>query len=102
MTRRCCICGAEFEPKRKDQVTCLDEDCKHIQHLEYLRQYAANRRKEKRSEVNEYNRLWMRGYRDEQKAIRKARLQAINSFEGLNYAERQKTKTLAIAGKVQI
>lgn len=99
MTKQCCICGKVFEASRPDRKTCGDPDCKHIQHLEYLRIYAANRRSEKRSEVNDYNRKWMREYRAKQK--QKAS-EHVDTLIGLDYAERQKRKTLAMVGRVQI
>ncbi len=99
MTKQCCICGEYFETNRSNRKTCGDPDCKHIQHLGYLRIYAANKRREKRSEVNEYNRKWMRGYRAEQK---RKEAEKVDTLIGLNYAERQMAKTLEMVGRVQI
>lgn len=101
MMKRCCICGCTFETNRTDRKTCGDIDCKHIQHMEYLRKYAAERREAHRDEINDNNRLWMREYRAKQKADKEMRLASINSFEGLDYAEHQKQKTLEMAGKIR-
>ena len=99
MTKQCCICGEYFETNRSNRKTCGDEDCKHIQHLEYLRIYAANKRRENRTEMRKYNREWMRDYRAEQK---RKEAEKVDTLIGLNYAERQKAQTLAMVGKVQI
>jgi hypothetical protein len=98
MTKECCVCGRKFETKRKSRKTCGDYDCQYAQHLAYLTEYARKRRKTHRKAINEYNRKWMREYRARQKAEAKE----INSFESEGYAERQRQKTLAMAGKVQI
>ena len=96
MTKRCCVCGIEFEADKKSRVTCNSAECKHIHHLAYMREYDRKRRKEKRKAVNEYNRQWMQKQRaKEAEAIR----QGITAD---GYAERQIARTLALAGKVQI
>ena len=95
MTKKCCICGCEFTPRQKNQVTCGDPDCKRIQHLEYMSAYGKKHRKEHR----EYNRAWMQKRRMEQKIEEEAR--AKREWAD-NYAERQIQKTLALAGKIQL
>ena len=95
MTKRCCVCGIEFEADKKSRVTCNSAECKRIHKKEYTREYGKRRRQEKRKEVNEYNRLWMQKKREKEEAIR----QGITAD---GYAERQIERTLALAGKVQI
>jgi len=95
MTKRCCVCGIEFEADKKSRVTCNSAECKRIHKKEYTREYDKRRRQEKRKEVNEYNRLWMQKKREKEEAIR----QGITAD---GYAERQIARTLALAGKVQI
>ena len=95
MTKRCCVCGIEFEADKKSRVTCNSAECRRIHKKEYTREYDKRRRQEKRKEVNEYNRLWMQKKREKEEAIR----QGITAD---GYAERQIERTLALAGKVQI
>ena len=95
MTKRCCVCGIEFEADKKSRVTCNSAECKRIHKKEYTREYDKRRRQEKRKEVNEYNRLWMQKKREKEEAIR----QGITAD---GYAERQIAQTLALAGKVQL
>lgn len=105
MTKNCMVCGRAFETNRPKQVTCGDTDCKRIYHNEYQRIYLANRRKEKRSEINEYNRQWMRDYRTRkrlQKAAEEKERQSRQNFTAEGYAERQMQKTLAVVGKIKV
>lgn len=92
--RICSICGCEYEPRQRNQVTCGDPDCRRIQHLEYMRKYGKAHRKEHR----EYNRAWMAKKRAEEaeKAEEK------DTIIGLGYAERQRQKTLELVGGIQI
>lgn len=98
MTVECCVCGKLFETNRKDRKTCGDVDCKSIYHTKYLQEYAAEKQKIK----NERNRKWMREYREQQRAEKQARLEAINSFEAEGYAERQMKRSLELAGKIEV
>lgn len=102
MTVECCICGKTFETNRTDRKTCGDVDCKEIYHMQYLQEYAAELRRINREKKNEKNRIWMREHRERQRAEKKARLEAINSFEAEGYAERQIQRSLELAGKVEI
>ena len=100
MTKECAICGAEFEAKGRAKM-CSDL-CRKLNRQAYMSAYQPKRR--------EYNRLWMRRYREmlgkdevnyRQKELRDSKKQ-VNTFEGLNYAERQKQRTLELVGRVQI
>lgn len=102
MIKQCVVCGKSFQTNRDRQVTCGDLDCQYARHMEYLTEYSRKRRKTHRQEINDYNREWMRKYRAKQKAEAERRTKQINSFECDGYADRQKAKTLALAGKVQI
>ena len=98
ITRKCIVCGKPFAPKRSNSKTCSDPDCKCAYRAEYARQYSKKRRSEKGEAVNEYNRKWMREYRERQRNARRKP----HDFEGLNYAERQMAKTLETAGRIKI
>lgn len=95
---KCPVCDKYYEPHRKNQRTCLDADCKRIDHNEYLRIHAAEKRKMDRARINEYNRLWMREYRARQKELKPKE----DTLKGVDYAERQMARTLAMAGKVKL
>ena len=90
---KCPICGKEFERIRKNQPTCGSEECRREWRLNYCRNY----QKENRKHHREYNRKWMREYRAKER--RKA---LEGNIQGQDYAERQKQKTLAMAGKVEV
>ena len=100
MTKQCCICGCEFEPHRKNQIVCPDEDCRRAYRLEYLRRYNKERREHQRKAVNEYNRKWMADYRARKKAEEVEQIEGVFPADG--YAERQKQRTLELIGRVQI
>ena len=53
----------------------------------------------RRAEKREYNRKWMAEYRAKMKMGEE---KPKNAFEGLDYAERQKQKTLAMAGEIKL
>lgn len=105
---KCVICGAEFTPKKKKQVTCLSDECRHEQHLIYMRQYANRNRDIKGVSKQEYKREKARQYR-----ARKRGEVYVPNFESRKpkekpmadastYAERQRAKTLAMVGKVEV
>lgn len=97
MTRRCCVCGCEFEPKRKDSVTCSNKDCRQAHYREGVALW-----KEKHYDrVLESNRNWIKKNRAKKKAEKELRLSRQN-FTAEGYAERQKQRTLELAGRVQI
>lgn len=102
MTKRCVICGVEFETKEARRKTCGDIDCQYVRHTEYLKEYQRKRRETHRKQINEYNRKWMREYRERLKAEKQARLEAINSFPAEGYAERQKAKTVSMVGAIEV
>ena len=93
--KSCPICHKPFEPKRKNQPTCGDEECICEWRLAYKRNYM----RERRSQRREYNRQWMAKYRAKQKELVK---QQKDTLVGLNYAERQKQKTLSMIGKIEL
>lgn len=61
---KCTICGKEYKPYRKGQITCGDKQCQYEHHKRYLRDYNKARRVEK----NEYNKKWMAKNRAEKRA----------------------------------
>lgn len=97
MTKRCCICGCEYTPRQKNQVTCGDPDCRRIQHLGYMSEYGKKHRKEHR----EYNRAWMKKRRAEQKTEEEAKKMR-REYGGEGYAERQIQRSLALAGRIEL
>lgn len=97
----CVVCGKEFIPGRKSQVTCTDKECQRIHHNEYARAYAADKRKNDRKRVNEYNREWMNRSRAKKRA-EKARRNEVAPKEAASYADKQKAKTLELVGRIQI
>lgn len=101
--RQCVICGIEYKPRQKNQVTCGDPDCRRIQHLEYMSRYGKAHRKEHA----EYNRAWMARKRAEEAEAKgeAKRIKTESSREarmGMSYAERQKARTLAMIGGIEL
>lgn len=94
MTKQCCICGKVFETNRSKQITCGADECKKEQHRIYLQTYMTQYRMNNRNAINEKNRAYMR-------KVRNGAVAQSDTLIGLNYAERQKIKTLAIVGKVR-
>ena len=92
--KQCPICGKAFEPLRSNQPTCGDTDCR----TEWRKIYYRNYMKKRRVHKNEYNRRWMAEYRAKQKQPK----EPIKDFAGLDYAERQKRKSLALAGEIKL
>lgn len=95
MTKQCCICGKTFETNRNSQVTCGSAECKKEQHKEYLRNYMTQYRMNNRNTINQRNKEYMR-------RVRAKELPTEDTMVALDYAERQRQKTLAMVGKVQI
>lgn len=95
MTKQCCICGKTFETNRKVQVTCGSTECKNAQHKEYLRKYMTQYRSVHKAEINQRNKEYMRRARGSKQS-------KDDTLIGLNYAERQKAKTLEMVGRVQV
>ena len=99
MTKQCAICGAEFEAKSSRAMLCSDL-CRKLNRQAYMSAYQPKRR--------EYNRLWMRRYREAlgkdevNRRQRDARKPKTDTIIGLDYAERQKQRTLELVGRVQI
>lgn len=107
MEKYCPICGKAYKPKRKDQPTCGDQDCRYVWKVEYSRRYMAKRRAEHRDERNAYHREKMREYRKEhgygygQKKLQKYQPRE-DTIISTGYAERQMQQTLAMVGRVKI
>lgn len=96
MTRECVVCGSEFTPKRKDQVTCSDSDCKRIRYSEVVLAW----KRKNREKVNDYNKKWIKKHRAKLKAEKELQ-QKRKNFTADGYAERQKQKSLELAGRVR-
>lgn len=67
-------------------------------HRDYLRAYMPKYREKNRERVRRNNRNYMRRKRN--KFLREP--SKPDTIVGLNYAERQRQKTLALAGKVEL
>lgn len=94
MTKRCCICGKDFETNRNYQVTCGNDECKKEQHKIYLRRYMEQYRLDHKVQINQKNKEYMR-------RVRSGEQLKDDTLIGLNYAERQKAKTLAMVSRVR-
>ena len=94
MSRICPICGEPYEPLRSNSPTCQRAECKRQHKANYMREYMRDNRGRRR----EYNRGWMAEHR-------KGKQEPIESAKedtSISYAERQKQKTLAMVGRVEI
>ncbi len=93
--RYCEICGKEYIPKRKDQRTCLDAECKRKrQRLNWL-EYRANNY----GAVLETNRRCMARRREEERRREAAKR---DTLVAIGYAERQREQTLKMVGGVKV
>lgn len=103
---KCVVCGCEYEPKRKNQPCC--EGCKSKWRMIYTKQYASWNRPIKGVSKQVYKREKARQYRARAKGevyVPKFYLQSLKEepiHEGMTYAEKQRLKTLAMVGKVEI
>ena len=80
--RTCPICGMTFIPKRFDQMSCGADKCKYKwKHRNSAKRNAMRSRKD--------------GYRHGEKHIPKP-----DTIVAIGYAERQRAKTLSMAGKI--
>ena len=93
--RKCVICGKEFTPKRSDQKTCLDTECKK----EVIRRSQLEYRKKNYSRVLETNRRSMEKRKEERRLKRNPPKQ--DTIVAIGYADRQMQKSLKMAGKVR-
>lgn len=105
---KCIVCGCLYEPIRKNQPCCLSEECKRQWRKIYTKQYAKRNRQVRGVSKQEYKREKAREYRA------KARGEVyVPNFEpkepkrepiadASDYATKQRAKTLAMVGKVQI
>lgn len=95
MTRICPICGEPYEPLRSNSPTCQRAECKKEHKANYMREYM----KQNRGVRREYNREWMAEHRKrKQEPTEKAAEEVVI----IDYAERQKQKTLEMVGRVKI
>ena len=92
--RICVICGREYIPTGTKQKTC-SEECKKENRRRYSKTYQQKRRMS--DEFNEYKRMKMREYRARERMKEQSKR---SPAEG--YAERQRQKTLAMVGKVEL
>lgn len=88
MIKQCCVCGRQFDAQGKDK-TCSKE-CRKVMKRIWARAYRERKGRE-------YNKEWMREYRKERNLSEHKE----DTLIGLNYAERQKQKSLELAGKVR-
>ena len=95
MTRICPICGEPYEPLRSNSPTCQRAECKKEHKANYMREYM----KQNRGVRRKYNREWMSEYR---KGKQGPTEKAAEEVVVIDYAERQKQKTLEMVGKVKI
>lgn len=88
MIKQCCVCGRRFDAQGKDK-TCSKE-CRKVMKRRWMREY-----RERKGRA--YNRDWMHEYRKERNLPEVKE----DTIVGLGYAERQKQKSLELAGKVR-
>lgn len=89
MIKQCVICGKDFDAQGKDKV--CSKECRKAMKARYQREH--------REKHRVYNREWMRRYRAQDAKMQDQMRQGITAD---SYAERQKQKTLEMAGRVQI
>lgn len=89
--RKCVICDAVYKPRRKNQRTCCDPECK-----EKLRRMSSKKRKRMLyGEYNDKNRKYMR-------MARGGHVPKPDTIVAIGYAERQMAASLRAAGKVKV
>lgn len=95
--KKCVICGKEFEPYHSRQKTCGDKECRRLHHLAYSKRY----NKEHKAQLRDYKREYMHKKRHHVTyyKIEKVEKKAMTAD---GYAERQKAKLLAMAGRVEV
>lgn len=93
-TRTCVICGKEYQPKRRNGVTCCDPECKRRLNIQRATQWHRDNTEQTRAIKREY----MRRKRAEEEQIK----QGVNTFKAAGYAERQIAKLLAMAGNIEV
>lgn len=89
--RRCEICGRLYMPRRCDQRTCASPECTR----ERKRIYA--QKKQNEGVYKARKREYMRRQRTPEPYVPKP-----DTIVAIGYAERQKEKTLAKAGKIKV
>lgn len=94
---RCCeICGKEYIPRRSDQRTCGDPECKKArQRLNFIEYRKANY-----TRVLESNRKAMAKKRAEKYLAENPPKE--DTIVAIGYADRQREATLAMVGKVKV
>lgn len=94
--RACVICGSVFVPKRIDIKTCGNPECKKkLQRERQLKWYKENYTRMMENRRNNTKRI-----REEYKAEEPHKPKP-DTIVAIGYADRQKAKTLAMAGKVK-
>lgn len=105
MIKKCCICGKEFEQKRKSQVTCLDPICRKTRYKQRQAEYSKGVNSIRGVDKRTYKREKAREYRARAKGEKYAPNLGKGNAEQMpnadDYAERQKKKLLEQAGKVR-
>ena len=105
MTKQCCVCGKEFEADKRNRVTCGSDECKRLHHLEYMRTYGHQMRRQSPEEIREYKRNWIRKRRAERRGLKVEEEKPTEIKEPIpaeNYAEIQKQRTLAMVGRIEL
>lgn len=92
MTKECIICGRPFEAVRRCDKACPDPDCRKALYAEGVYRW--------KMEHIERNRQLNREYMARRRAKQKA--EKAKAFTADGYADRQKQKTLAMVGRVEI
>jgi len=98
MTKRCMICGKDFETNRRDRKTCGAPECMRQRQLAYMKEYASQNKELRRAGKNEYNRQYAAKRRAKAKSGKTKR--PVREFEAEGYAERQIRKSLELAGSI--
>lgn len=97
MIKKCCVCGREFDAKRKIDVVCSDPDCRSARYKEVTARW----KKEHYDKVLESNRRCAKRRREREKARKEAEAMAKKEIVADGYAERQIKKSLELAGRVR-
>lgn len=105
---KCVICGNEYVPIRRNQPTCPDPECKCKWRVIYGKRYAKLNRPIKGVSKQEYKREKAREYRARDRGevyvpdFQHREPKEEPKCDTSTYAERQRAKTLAMVGKVEI
>lgn len=97
MIKNCCVCGREFDAKRKTDIVCSDPDCRNARYREVVAKW----KQEHYDKVLESNRRCAKRRREREKAQKEAEAMTGKEIIADGYAERQMQKSLELAGKVR-